>query len=184
MDHILLEGAKVEVNVKSSDGRTPLCWAVERGMLAVVKHLVLHHHVKVECDEMGHNAICSAACFERIEVMDFFIQHFGRRIVDKPCDNDDGSLLLHAICNHQREMTEWLINDAGANVKSARLAGGFPALHYAALKGLSHICQILLSAGMPVDVRDSGNCTPLHAACNGRRQSPQDERLAIVRLLM
>ena len=107
-------------------GATAVTCAVKNGMLALVKHMVLDKHMDSSAfmDESGHSLICLAATQGHKDIVRFFIEHFGRNTIDKPCNNSY-SLLSHVVAQENgKGMARWLINDMQANPESPNTEDG------------------------------------------------------------
>ena len=183
--------AGADVHKKDARGNIAVGIAALTGMVALVKYLILEKHVSVDCDSNidkdGHSIFCAVAMAYtcHTEVMDFFVEHFGReRVTEKPCDNSN--LLLHVAGCGQPEMMSWLINKMQADPTESFTEKKASALHMAAVSGRAGNCQVLLSTGkVPVNVRDDNMCTPLHGACmEGLAASKEESQLAVVKVLI
>lgn len=65
----------VPVNVKDSEGRAPLHWAVDRGHLSITK-LLLSRNADVNAKDLeGQTALHYAAVCERGDIADFLVKH-------------------------------------------------------------------------------------------------------------
>lgn len=63
------------------------------------------------------------------------------------------------------DVVRWLLQDPDVAACVDRIdSGGASALHYAALHGHEHVCEVLLAAGACPDVADSTGIRPLHLA--------------------
>lgn len=78
------------------------------------------------------------------------------------------SLIVAAKNGDIEQVTECLKRGVDVNAKDAR---GLTALHFAAIKGHTKICQILGERDeININAKDNGKRTALHcAACNGRK---------------
>lgn len=77
----------VPVNVKDSEGRTPLHWAVDRGHLNITELLVSKNADVNAKDNEGQSALHYAAVCEREAIAEFLVQHKA----DTDLKDDDGN---------------------------------------------------------------------------------------------
>jgi ankyrin repeat protein len=79
------------------------------------------------------------------------------------------ALYFAAACSH-KELTNDLLS-RGADKDAAATATGWTPLHAASAGGHEETLQVLLGAGVPIDVRDAEGNTPLHlAAARGHEE--------------
>lgn len=80
-------------------------------MLRLIECLILEKHVELyPPSKSGQNFICAAVIKGHVHVMQFLLEHFGRKVLQKPCDN--GFLfVMHAARNESPEMVRWLFRN-------------------------------------------------------------------------
>jgi hypothetical protein len=77
--------------------------------------------------------------------------------------------LIRAAEAGRPDVVRWLLNSSpdGAALMEQPDDCGARALHYAALEGHPHVCEVLLETGASADTRDSTGLRPLHLAAEG-----------------
>lgn len=188
----LLNTGRVDVNVKSAVGWTPLHYAVASGHLETVAFLIdkgsdinaisdskesplylasernqvdtISFLLSKNADfSVGKSALAGAAVGGKSQAFFLLVKHLGGKGID------DDRLLTDACFGNNPEIVKYLL-DRG--IKPATENKQQPtALHHAAEKGSIEIVQMLLHSGASVEVEDFidyGLKTPLHyAAENG-----------------
>mmetsp|Transcript_1981 Transcript_1981/g.5008 ORF Transcript_1981/g.5008 Transcript_1981/m.5008 type:complete len:309 (+) Transcript_1981:87-1013(+) len=82
---------------------------------------------------------------------------------------DGKTVLTMAAMAGRPDVVRWLLDStSGAGLADKPDACGASALHYAALAGHDHVCEVLLAGGASPDIADATGVRPLHlAAENG-----------------
>jgi hypothetical protein len=88
------------------NGMTVLDLAARKDMIKLTKHVILEKDVPMVFDGK-HGSICHAAPCDQLEMLVFFVDHFGRDIINTSfCETD---LLLHAVPCDAVEVARWLM---------------------------------------------------------------------------
>lgn len=163
----LLTAARADVNVRDTNGNTPLMRAAAAAGLRCLEALL---RAGAEVNARGlyglsaaHQAALSgsASCLSAL---------LGAGADFRACDQD-GRTPLHAALEWGSPACAKLLLEEGADV-SARDANGKTALHMAAASGNAEGIASLIAAGADVQAADAGGNSPLHAAAaEGRREA-------------
>lgn len=86
-DIVKLLAAGVEVNVRDTEGRTPLHWAVDRGHLNAVEVLAKANADMNAKDNEGQTALHYAAICEREDIAELLVKHHA----DPQIKDEDGN---------------------------------------------------------------------------------------------
>mmetsp|Transcript_6912 Transcript_6912/g.21087 ORF Transcript_6912/g.21087 Transcript_6912/m.21087 type:complete len:280 (-) Transcript_6912:176-1015(-) len=82
--------------------------------------------------------------------------------------NDGKTVLTMAAAAGRPDVVRWLLHTPGcAALVDQRDANGASPLHYAALAGHDHVCEVLLAGGASAEAADSTGLRPLHLAAEG-----------------
>jgi ankyrin repeat domain-containing protein 50 len=168
----LLIEAKVDVDTKSSSGRTALYRAAVNGHEAVVQLLI---EAKADVDAKssdGWTALYVAAANGHEAVVQLLIE--AKADVDA-MDNDGRTALYRAAINGHEAVVQLLI-EAKADIDT-KSSSGRTALYRAAVNGHEAVVQLLIEAKADVDAMDNDGRTALYAAADNGHE-------AVVQLLI
>ncbi|MDA8017993.1 MAG: ankyrin repeat domain-containing protein [Thermoanaerobaculia bacterium] len=159
-----------DVNIKNSDGETPLLWAAYNGDVELVE-LLLSKNARLQ--RAGHgfdrkSPLHMACEYQHPEVVRLLLAAGAK--VDETCSGGRTPLILAAagtpFIHHSHELLALLI-ESGADV-NARDKGGRTALYWCALKSLRDSVELLLHRGANPNPRLDGESplgeTPLDVA--------------------
>ncbi|CAG0904062.1 unnamed protein product, partial [Cyprideis torosa] len=170
----LLLSAGADVNARDRTGWTPLHYCSVEGHRAVVL-LLLGRGAEVDRrDEKGMTPLLLACEEGHVSVARDLVAH-GADVNAK--DRGDMTPLITATGGGHVETVEFLVRETEADLEGRDNITGWTALALAAVKGHTHVMEILLAAGAEVDARDSDGGTPLQRAC--REGSQEGVRLLI-----
>ncbi len=148
-----------DVNAATSEGITPLMYAVEGGYLDVVEVLVEHHADIDKRPNNGITALISAVQNNYIDIAEYLIRHGAD--IDK-ADNDDITPLMVAIASANFVIADLLLY-YGADF-TLRDQSGTDALILSSFMGFLDISGELIGNGADVNSADNEGFTPLHVA--------------------
>ncbi|CAG0907674.1 unnamed protein product, partial [Cyprideis torosa] len=158
----LLLRAGADINARTRNGWTPLHVCSRRGHRAVVL-LLLGRGAEVDRrDERGTTPLLWACVMGHVSVARDLVAH-GADVNAK--DRLGWPPLMWASDGGHVETVEFLVREAKADLEGRENISGWTALAHAAVKGHTHVMEILLAAGAQVDARDSYGHTPLQWAC-------------------
>ena len=142
-------------------GTKPLHLAALKGHMHIVFVLLCADCPIDVVDFNGSSALHYAAIGGAVEVIGVLIEQG----LDANKKNNDGGTPLHiaSACGKLEAVHELLRLGAKASMTVVAGKDGTP-LHQAALKGHKEIVSVLLDAGCPIDVVNSGGCSALHYA--------------------
>lgn len=145
------------LNVKNSDGLTPLNLASYRGHLDIVKFL-LDRGADVNIgDNENSQPIHNSTVAGHIDVIDLLLAHG----VDINARDDNGmTALLFAISFRRNETANYLL-EKNADAKIAN-NDGETGLHYTALRGQVDLVEKMIATGSDLNARTFEGETPLH----------------------
>ena len=159
-----LIGKGISVNVMDNDNRTPLLWACQKAYNVDNVTALLRHEADLNKTnkEYGACALHYAAKFSDKSVIEFLI---GKGISVNVMDNKNLTPLLWACqkANNVDNVTALLRHRA--DFKKTDKGDGACALHYAAKFSDKSMIEFLIRKGIPVNVVDNINQTPLLSAC-------------------
>lgn len=155
--------ANADVNIATTEGKTPLFLAVRNNCLDLVKKLIgkgatidLDHAITL------NTPLHVATVFANLEIIKLL--HENGAQINKQNVNGKTPLIL-AVENKKDEATVKFLMSAGADIKYADMEGK-TAVHHAVLQGNLPIVRILLEDQDGANVQDIHGRTPLHYAAN------------------
>jgi len=193
---ILCEGAKVDPDLPKNDGVSPLFTACQMGHLPIIKYLAEHHNADInKAKNDGVTPLYMAAEYRNVDIVKYLIARGanldqqsmnGLAALHAACIQhvpETVQLLINAnaninlqdnagfspICNASewgREAVLTVLLEASADVNVSGWNGN-TALHIAAWKGKSQICELLLehkSSNIDINRQNNYGYTPLHLA--------------------
>ncbi|KAF4633629.1 hypothetical protein G7Y89_g4494 [Cudoniella acicularis] len=156
---LLSSRTTIDLNIKDSQGWTPLRWAAAFGQLDVVE-MLLSAGAEVDAqDKDKWTAIRWAAQRGHKEVAELLINH--KASLETP-NSDEWTLLRWAAKEGSEEFIQLLVEkrvDLNAND-----ANGFTALRWAVCYGHTMVAWLLIQARADLNKPDNSGKTPLHAA--------------------
>jgi len=113
-------------------------------------------------DEAGEDGMDLVCCIMSVAIRG------GCRLRSFDCPRGK-TALSRAAEGGRPDVVRWLLHSSpdGAALMDAPDDGGAHALHYAALEGHPHVCEVLLEAGASADTMDGTGLRPLHLAAEG-----------------
>lgn len=170
---LLLQKSDINVNVKDSEGYSPLTWAVTNRASTMVSHL-LEHGAKVEEDsDILHPRypplLIQTSASGHMDIVCRLLQYGARTEVQ---DSSRLTPLIHAACSGYTGIIDMLLKKK-ANFQACdnNLRN---VLFYAALYGQGKVVNMLLERGAGIEITDIEGRTPLAgAARNGHAQVVQ-----------
>ncbi|MDX8413469.1 MAG: ankyrin repeat domain-containing protein [Mariprofundales bacterium] len=159
---LVYKGVDVNATINSS-GERPM----EIARDVHTARYLLRHGAKVDIPERSF--LCNVALGNNISLASLYLSHGA--IANKRC-NKAGQTPIMAMAYlpgnspNFTEMAKLLIRN-GAKPGTFVDSSGATALHVAAMTGRVDLIQVLLDAGMNVDVKDNAGDTPLHYAARG-----------------
>jgi ankyrin repeat protein len=155
---LLLE-KEPDVNLKASDGRTPLHWASMNGHVEVVKLLLEKGADVAVASQSGSTPLHWGSMNGHVEVIKLLLE----KGPDVEAADQYGSTPLHrASVNGHVEVIKLLL-EKGADVAAAGQSGSTP-LHWASMNGHVEVLKLLLEKGADVAAAGRSRSTPLHWA--------------------
>jgi len=156
----------VYINIKNSEGKTPLDYAIEKGDKVIVKILIREcTDIDARDSEKGETLLHRASLRGDENVV-FLLLDKGANVNVK---NNMGEYPLHFAVSLKSSMIATTLISAGADVNAVSLDGITP-LHIAAEKSDKNMIIYLVSRGARVNVKNKHMRTPLHVATiNGNK---------------
>ncbi|KAJ9139179.1 ankyrin repeat protein [Pleurostoma richardsiae] len=159
----LLDIRKNQMEVKDSQGMTPLIWAARRGHDGVVQQLLDACADLETKDEKGRTALLWAVEGGYTATVALLLNHEANV---EAKDIADIAPLSRASQNGHEGVVRLLL-EHGAAAESKDI-NGWTALHYAAFEGCERVAEVLLSQEPELrTARDGHEWTPLHHAADG-----------------
>ena len=161
---MLLKQSDIDINLKDSEGRSPLLWAAKMGQANSIDVLLqgAHHVDRLDKDKKGSNALCLACVGSHTETVKALLKY--------RCGNEDEedsagwTTLLWAIERRQSLNTlEALLSGRTVNVNH-RDRNERTALMWVAKYGFPETLQKLLYYGADPSLKDSRGTTALDLA--------------------
>ena len=158
-------GANLNLNMKDSNGRTPLVWAALRGYEAVVR-LLIERDAEIDSrDSEGRTPLSWAAWFGRKAVVRLFIER------DAEIDSRDntGRTPLSCAVENGEEFVVQLLIERDAEIDSRDNEGRTP-LSWAAGSGRETVVRLLIEReNIDIESKDNEGLTKLDHAREARR---------------
>ncbi|KAH6975561.1 ankyrin repeat-containing domain protein [Ilyonectria destructans] len=151
---LLESGADTEVI--DDVGSTPLQLAALRGSATIVR-LLLDHKADMTARVLGpgNTILQLAVSKQHLDVVKLLLEH-GAEV--------DTLALRAAVSSDNGPILELLLSHYPAGLTLTLDSDKTTLLHHASLKGIQATAKVLLSAGAPLEARDSTGSTPLHLA--------------------
>jgi cytohesin len=153
----LLISEDADVNVKDSDGLTPLHYAAREGHKEIVELLLAH----------GADVNISGANYNRTAA-EFAMRSNHTDIVQLLVSKGANISPLHFALYMKDETKARSLIEGGADV-SRRTPNGTTPLDRAVIAGLKDIAELLIAKGADVNAKGTWNWTPLHSAVHGSK---------------
>ncbi|KAK3900984.1 ankyrin repeat-containing domain protein [Staphylotrichum tortipilum] len=153
-------------NLADRDGKTPLCWAAQRGHAAVVDHLL---NIKANVNaktQSGWTPLHFAAQAGSTSVIRILLPHADPNAVADDCTTP----LVAAL----------QAGDQGEAAVRLLLPFDYVSLHQQVQRGDEGLVQHLLEAGYNINMKDHWGRTPLHALVT----SDNEDRIRMATLLL
>jgi uncharacterized protein len=142
-------GSGVDVNQPSSDGTTPLHWAVYHGNQDLVRRLMRAEANPNTRNDYGSSPMLEAATTGNIELLELLLNAGAH--VESP--NVEGQTALMAVARTGNIEAAKLLVDKGADVNAIEKWGGQTALMWAAARKHPDMVTFLIDKGATVDQR-------------------------------
>jgi ankyrin repeat protein len=158
---LLMERRKLDVDIKTLQGETPLYTAAWHGYEPIVQ-LLLEKGANTESPRLanGQTALHVSACNGHEAVVQTLLEH-GANI---DADDNWGLTALYLAAMNGHEAVVNVLLEKGANVNFKELVVGRTALQMAASAGYKGIVSLLLNSGANVESVDKMGRTALHDA--------------------
>ncbi|UCG60843.1 MAG: ankyrin repeat domain-containing protein [Candidatus Zixiibacteriota bacterium] len=154
----------VDVNQQDRQGRSALHQAAFRGRTTVIEQLVNRGANPYIKDNDSMSILCGAAYSGQANAATLLIE-LGADVNEAP-NRHGHTPLFAAIWNNRVDVVRLLI-EKGVDLRYQTPQEG-TAMHLAAGRGHQDVCQVLLDAGIEVDIPDSHGGTPLLYAMWGQ----------------
>jgi ankyrin repeat protein len=172
---LLAETGNVDVDLKDSEGQTPLCWAAENGHEAVVKLLVETGNVDVDSKDTWGQTPLSLAAENGHEAVAKLLIETGNVDVDLK-DSGGRTPLFWAAAKGHEAVVKLLLKIGNVDVDS-KDSGGRTPLSWAAENGHEVVVKLLLEYKAGINIQDKNGQTPLSLAAKNKQE-------AVVELLL
>jgi cytohesin len=153
----LLISEDADVNVKDSEGLTPLHYAAREGHKEIVE-LLLAHGADVNISGANYN----------MTVLEYAMRSNHTDIVQLLVSKGADISPLHFALYMKDETKARSLIEGGADV-SRRTPNGTTPLDRAVIAGLKDIAELLIAKGADVNAKGTWNWTPLHSAVHGSK---------------
>ena len=151
------------VDIKDSEGNTPLHYACRYPYVEIVQFLIDHNCDQTITNNAGELAL-HLACQNSLAITQMLTK----------CDVNtltfNGNAPLHLACSNWKEsIAVYLIKEAKCDVNIPDKSGNY-ALHIACSRSLKRATKLMLQS-CDINCKDADGNTPLHIACSGRLDS-------------
>jgi ankyrin repeat protein len=159
----MLVDRQANVNMRNSDGVTPLHCAIVNDHEEIVTILVLNGNADLNIRDNDGNTAFLKVCAAGNERLVRMFLSTGR--ADTNTRSNDGSSCLHwAFRNNRKSIVKILTLELHCD-PNFRTNDGAAPLHWAFRSDYEENIRILLNAGADVNLRNAHGSTPLHCAC-------------------
>ena len=158
---------KEDVNRRSSDGSTPLQWAVFNNDVAEAKRLLRAGANVTTANHYGVTAMTLAAEVGNTEMLKVLLEAGAN--ADSP--NPDGQTALLAVARTGNVEAAKLLLDQGATVDAKEKWGGQTALMWASARRHPAMMELLIAKGANVNARSIDRDYQRHIQAEGRPKS-------------
>jgi ankyrin repeat protein len=165
-----------DINAQEHNGRTPLHYAIDHGLLDIVEVLLAAQSDLQIGDKLGYKPLALAVVEKKTDLVDLLLKYGA----DPDEQSADGvTMLYHAVLRNQPKILELLLRKGANPQLCSSAADNRTPLQAAAYSGFIDLVDILLNnSKIKVDYTNNGsNTTALHDAVIGGH-------LDIVRLLL
>jgi ankyrin repeat protein len=146
---IKLLDAGADVNMRASDGTTPLMWAAYQDDVELVRRLIDSGADATAQNDYGASALSEAALQGSTQVIDALLDAG----VDANSRNPEGETALMLVARTSNIESAKLLLAAGADVNAKEEWGGQSALMWAAAQSQPEMVEFLIASGAEVDAR-------------------------------
>jgi len=155
----LLDSGSVDVDLKTEQNRTLLCWAALNGNAATTR-LLLERGADIEAkDDQGWRPLHGAVSVGSEDAARLLLE----RGADIEAKDDQGWVPLHQAALGGHTDTVRLLLERGADIEAKDSSDNRP-LHWAASKGCTDTARLLLEKGADNEAKGYQGVTPLCAA--------------------
>ena len=153
----LLVDKGAAVDARSTEGKTPLCFAVTGGNVAVAAALLEKGADPNARDASGYTPFHLACAEGHLELVELLICSGKANVQDR---TDKGTTPLHLAAVTGEVRIAELLAEAGADIDSRDAVGATPLL-YSASRGIEGAVTYLLAAGADANLADKSGTPPI-----------------------
>src|SRR6202042_1226631 len=167
----LLIGAGAQANIANDFGMTPLSEACTNASAVMVRLLLKSGANPNTAIATGVTPLMTCAKSGNVDAVKRLLE-YGAAIDAKEPDQHQ-TALMWAAAEHQLNVAQALV-DAHADL-NARSKAGFTAIHFAARQGDQEMVQLLLTAGVNVNILSQAEAAPIKAEATGKGANQTEE---------
>ena len=181
---LLLSHPDIDVNVKNSDGDTPLHRVILRDSIEILQLLLAQPNINVNAENKNNITALHISIFSTLKVIEILLNYPKTNINIK---DDEGNTFLHRVCKYyidrkfNVEDIKFFLKNGKIDVNIKNNEGNTP-LHLLCKKNRIEVFQFFLNyRKTDVNVQNINGDTCLHLLCNSRYY---EDSLPLVELIL